>query len=57
MPVFMLFNSDAVDQVVEYQELLVKGMTNYQRATILAYFVQDVIDYESDSSQYGVTKF
>lgn len=57
MPVFMLSDSDAVDQVVEYLEPLVEGMTNYQKATVLAYFVQDVIDYESDSSQYGVTEF
>lgn len=57
MPVFMLSDSDAVDQVVEYMEPLVEGMTNLQKATVLAYFVQDVIDYESDSSQYGVTEF
>lgn len=57
MPVFLLSDSDAVDQVVEYLEPLVEGMTNYQKATVLAYFVQDIIDYESDSSQYGVTEF
>lgn len=57
MPVFMLSDSDAVNQVVEYLEPLVEGMTNLQKATVLAYFVQDIIDYESDSSQYGVTEF
>lgn len=57
MPVFMLSDSNAVDQVVEYLEPLVEGMTDLQKATVLAYFVQDVIDYESDSSQYGVTDF
>lgn len=57
MPVFMLSDSPAVNQAVEYLEPLMDGLTNIQRATVLAYFVQDVISYRSDADQYGVTEF
>lgn len=57
MPVFMLSDSSAVDQAVEYLDPLMDGLTNVQRATVLAYFVQDVIQYMSDAEQYGVTEF
>lgn len=57
MPVFMLDDSSAVDQAVEYLEPLMDGLTNIQRAIVLAYFVQDIIRYMSDSEQYGTTEF
>ena len=57
MPTFMLDDSSAVDQAVEYLDPLMDGLTNLQKATVLAYFVQDTISYMSDAEQYGVTEF
>lgn len=47
----------AVQAIVEHLEPLISGMTNLQRAVAIMYFVQDAIDYRTDSQLYGQREF
>ena len=57
MPTHLLGDGEAVIQICDRLEVLCDGMTNLQRATVIAFFVQDAIGYMSDSAQYGETEF
>lgn len=57
MPTFLLSDDPAVDSVVNYLEPFMDGLTNLQKATVLAWFVQDSVSYISDREQYGETEF
>ena len=57
MPTHLLGDGEAVIQICDRLEVLCDGMTNLQKATVIAFFVQDAIGYMSDTVQYGETEF
>ena len=57
VPSDLVMNDGAVKAIAEYLEPKLSGLTNMQRAIVVMCFVQDAIDYETDSSQYGKEEF
>ncbi len=57
MPVHRLTDDAVVDAIASHLSPLTEGRTNLQKAEIVLAFVQDVIVYQSDRDQYGVSEF
>ena len=57
VPWNMVRDDVAVQAIVEYLEPMVASLNDVQKATVILAFVQEVIDYRTDSSQYGVSEF
>lgn len=57
VPSALVSNDRAVQAITAYLEPLVDGLTNMQKAIVIMYFVQDVVDYQTDVFQYGTEEF
>ena len=53
----LVADDPAVQDVVQYLEPYVDGLTNMQKAWVVMCFVQDAITYQTDSGQYGVSEY